>query len=87
MAVEDVNGHDLQVGDVVEVVSASSAQKVGLRGTVASFEVPSGHFDMRWNEHPGGGANSWIVKGEYVRLVERSEHECALCAVVHVHGL
>lgn len=87
MMVEDVNGHDLQVGDVVEVVDGSAAQKIGLRARVSDFRGPPGHVEMRWNEHFGGGANVWVVKGEHVRFVERHGHDCAMCAVVHVHGL
>jgi hypothetical protein len=83
----DVNGHLLEVGDTVEVVNASAAQKVGLRAKVVAFRGPPGHVDMRWNEHSSGGANGWIVKGEYVRFVERPGHDCVLCAVAHVHGL
>ena len=83
----DVDGHDLQAGDAVEVVSASSAQKVGLRARIDSLRGPPGRIDMRWNEHASGGANAWICKGEYVRFVHREGHDCSLCAVLHVHGL
>lgn len=85
--VTDVDGHDLAAGDTVEVVSADSAQRVGLRAKVDSFRGPHGWLDLRWNEHESGGANHWLVKGEHVRFVQRSDHDCALCAVVHVHGL
>lgn len=83
---EDVNGHDLALEDLVEVVSASSAQKVGLRARVDSVRE-DGLIDLRWDEHPSGGARHWLVKGEYVRFVERPGHDCAVCAVAHVTAL
>lgn len=82
-----MNGHGLEIGDEIEVVSVSAAQRVGLRAKVASFDGPSGWLDMRWNESRGGGANHWFVKGEYVRFAHRDGHDCHLCAVTYVHDL
>jgi hypothetical protein len=87
MTVEDVDGHDLAVGDLVEVVSPKAAILLGTRAKVDSTGKPPGHVDLRWNEHSSGGARHWLVKGEYTRFLQRREHDCALCAVRHVHTL
>ena len=60
---------DLVVGNLVEVVDESAAQRIGPRARIHAFR--DGHVDMRWNEDPmrAHGANHWLVKGRFVRYV------------------
>ena len=68
----DVDGVPLAVGDTVEVVNTASAQKVGLRAKVHSVK-DDGWIDMRWGDHPSGGASHWLVPGKYVRFIQGAQ--------------
>lgn len=65
----DVDGRMIVAGDYVEVVSEASAQRVGLRATARFVHIADDWIELRWNPTPGGGVNSWMVRGSHVRLV------------------
>ena len=59
------------VGNLVEVVDESAAQRIGLRARIHAFR--DGHVDMRWNEGPyHSEGKSWLVKGRFVRYVQEA---------------
>ena len=66
----DVDGQPLKEGDFVEVVDRGAAQRIGLRAKIInSFKGPPGWIDLRWNEHPSGGASAWLTPARFVRRV------------------
>ena len=70
----DVDGHPVTVGDLVEVIDSGAAQRIGLRAKIHSIKQgPPGWIDLRWNEHPSGGANRWLTPARFVRRVDTNE--------------
>lgn len=74
----DVDGRALAVGDHVEVVNAGAAQRIGLRARISAFHTAKDltvWIDLRWNEHPSGGANQWLTPPRFVRRVDANGAE------------
>lgn len=92
----DVDGLPLSVGDLVEVVHSGAAQRIGLRAKIDS--IRTGWIDLRWGEHPSGGASCWLTPPRFVRRVtaaasnpkrddsKRIDYRCSRCGAVEASG-